>query len=49
MSDFEQCLNRLQLVDLISLLVNFSCELWSIITIYMYDFLEARRMILSNA
>ena len=45
MSDFEQCLNQLQL-DLISLLVNFSCELGSIIT--RYDFLEDRRMILSN-
>ena len=45
MSDFEQGLNQLQL-DLISLLVNFSCELGSIIT--RYDFLEARQMILSN-
>ena len=45
MSDFEQCLNQLQL-DLISLLVNFSCELGSIIT--RYGFLEARIMILSK-
>ena len=39
MSDSEQCSNRLQL-DLISLLVNFSCELGQIMT--RYDFLWAR-------
>ena len=39
MSDSEQCSNRLQL-DLILILVNFSCELGQIMTIY--DFLEAR-------
>ena len=38
-------LNRLQL-DLILLLVNFSCELGPILT--RYDFLEARRVIWSN-
>ena len=36
MSDFEQCSNRLEL-DLISLLVNFACELEQIMT--RYDFL----------
>ena len=45
MSDSEQCSKRLEL-DLISRLVNFSCELGQIITIY--DFLWARRVILSN-
>ena len=38
MSDSEQCSNRLEL-DLISLLVNFSCELGQIMT--RYDFLWA--------
>ena len=33
MSDFEQCLNQLQL-DLISLLVSFSYELGQIVTRY---------------
>ena len=37
MSDSEQCSNRLEL-DLISLLVNFSCELGKIMT--RYDFLS---------
>ena len=45
MSDSEQCSNRLEL-DLISLLVNFSCELGQIMT--RYDFLWARWVILSN-
>ena len=45
MSDSEQCSNRFQL-DLILLLVNFSCELGQIMT--RYDFLWARRVILSN-
>ena len=45
MSDSEQCSNRLEL-DLISLLVNFLCELGQIMT--RYDFLWARWMILSN-
>ena len=45
MSDSEQCSNRLEL-DLISLLVNFSCELGPIMT--RYDFLWARWVILSN-
>ena len=45
MSDSEQCSNQLKL-DLISLLVNFSCELGKIMT--RYDFLWARRVILSN-
>ena len=45
MSDSEQCSNRLEL-DLISLLVNFSCELGPRMT--RYDFLWARRVILSN-
>ena len=39
MSDSEQCSNQLEL-DLISLLVNFSCELGPIMT--LYDFLWAR-------
>ena len=39
MSDSEQCSNRLELY-LISLLVNFSCELGQIMT--RYDFLWAR-------
>ena len=39
MSDFEQCSNRLQLY-LISILVNFSCELGQIMT--RYDLLGAR-------
>ena len=38
-SDYEQFSNRFEL-DLISLLVNFSCELGQIMTIY--DFLWAR-------
>ena len=42
-SDFEQYLNRL---DLISLLVNFSHELAHIMT--TYDFLWAKEVILSN-
>ena len=45
MSDSEQCSNRLEF-DLISLSVNFSCELGLIMTIY--DFLWARWVILSN-
>ena len=45
MSDSEQCSNRLEF-DLISLLVNFSCELGQIMT--RYDFLWARWVILSN-
>ena len=45
MSDSEQCSNRLEL-DLISLLVNFSCELGPIMT--KYDFLWARLVIMSN-
>ena len=43
MSDSEQCSNRLEL-DLISLFVNFSCELGQIMT--RYDFLWAIRVIL---
>ena len=35
MSDSEQCSNRLEL-DLISLLVNFSCELGQIMTTYYF-------------
>ena len=53
MSDSEQCSNRLQL-DLILILVNFPCELGSIMTRYdlrhvitRYDFLEDRRVILN--
>ena len=42
-SDSKQCSNQL---DLISSLVNFSCELGPIVTIY--DFLEASWMSLSN-
>ena len=45
MSDSEQCSNRLEL-DLISLLVNFSCELGQIMT--RYDFLWAKWVILST-
>ena len=45
MSDFEQCLNRLQL-DLISLLFKLACELG--VNNDMYDFLWARQVILSN-
>ena len=45
MSDSEQCSNQLEL-DLISLLVNFSCELGQIMT--RYDFLLPRRVIVSN-
>ena len=45
MSDSEHCSNRLEL-DLISLLVNFACELGQIMT--RYDFLWARWMILIN-
>ena len=45
MSDFKQCLNQLQ-HNLISLLVNFSCELGFIIT--RYNFLKVWIMILSN-
>ena len=37
MSDSEQCSNRLHL-DLILILVNFSCELGQVMT--RYDFLE---------
>ena len=44
-SDSEQCSDWLEL-DLISLLVNFPCELQQIMT--RYDFLWARRVILSN-
>ena len=44
-SNSEQCSNRLQL-DLITLLVNFSCQFRQIMT--RYDFLWARRVILSN-
>ena len=39
MSDSEQCSNRLQL-DLMLILVNFSCELEQIMA--RYDFLQAR-------
>ena len=45
MSDYEQCSNRLELY-LISLLVNFSCELGPIMT--RYDFIWAKCVILSN-
>ena len=45
MSDFEQCLNQLQL-DLMTLLVNFSYQLGTMMS--SYDFLEARRVILNN-
>ena len=45
MSDSEQCSNRLDL-DLISLLVKFSCELGQIMT--RYDFLWVRWVILSH-
>ena len=45
MSDFEQCLNRLQL-DLISLLVNFSYEFGKMLT--RYDFLDTRFVSLIN-
>ena len=45
MSDSEQCSNRLEL-DLISLLINFSCELGQIMI--RYDFLWVRWVILSN-
>ena len=44
-NDSEQCSNQLQLY-LISLLVNFSCELGQIMI--RYDFPWARRVILSN-
>ena len=44
-NDSEQCSNRLEL-DLISLLVYFSCELGPIMT--RYDFLWAKWVILSN-
>ena len=40
MSDFEQCSNRFELYYLISLLVNFSCELGQIMA--RFDFLWAR-------
>ena len=46
MSDSEQCSNRLDLY-LISLLVNFSCELGQIMT--RYDFLWARWVILHDS
>ena len=46
MSDSEQCSNWLEL-DLVSLLVNFSCELGQIM-MTRYDFLWARWVILSN-
>ena len=42
MSDSEECSNRLEL-DLISPLVNFSCELGQIIT--RYDFLWPIRVV----
>ena len=45
MSDSEQCSNRLEL-DLISLLVNFACELGQIMT--RYDFLGVRQVIFNN-
>ena len=45
MSDSEQCSNRFEL-DLISLLVNFSCTLKQIMT--RYDFLLPKRVIISN-
>ena len=45
MSDFEQCSNRLEL-DLIALLVNFSCEWGQIMAIH--GSLCARLVILSN-
>ena len=45
MSDSEQCLNWLEF-DIISLLVNFSCEMGQIMTIY--DFLWARWVNLIN-
>ena len=49
MSDFEQCLNQLQL-DLITLLVNFSYQVGTMMS--RYDFLdaslEARQVILRN-
>ena len=45
MSDFEQCSNQVQL-DLITLLVNFSYQVGTMTS--RYDFLEARRVILSN-
>ena len=45
MSDVEQCSNQLQL-DLITLLVNFLYQLGTMMS--RYDFLEARRVILSN-
>ena len=45
MSDSEQCSNWLQL-DLISLLVNFSCEVEHIMI--RYDFLWTRWLIISN-
>ena len=45
MSNSEQCSNRLQL-DQILILVNLSCELGQIMTIY--DVIDARCMILSN-
>ena len=45
MSDSEQCSNRLEL-DLISLLVNFSCELGQIMT--RYDFIWPRLVNLNN-
>ena len=43
--DFDQCSNKLQL-DLIFILVNFSCQLRHIMTryMYMYSFLEIRRV-----
>ena len=44
-SDSDKCSKRLQL-DLISLLVNLSCELLEIMI--RYDFIWARRMILRN-
>ena len=45
MSDFEPCLNQLQL-DLITLLVNVSYQVGTMMS--RYDFLEARRVILRN-
>ena len=35
-NDFDECSNRLQF-DLFSIMVNFSCELGQIMTIYVHD------------
>ena len=45
-SDSEQCSNRLQL-DIVSLLVNFVCELGQIMT--RYDLLGVRRVIQADS